>query len=213
MKNKKLLQRIGIGVFVAIVLIAVGVGVYNTKKQDREVDAVIQQILAESPPQTEKVDSVAKDGMYVLIDFTGYLDGKTFEGGDAKDFKLGIGPKTFIDGFEEQLLNKKAGDKVDVKVRFPKDYQAPNLANKPVVFKVKVKEVHKALPKELNDEFVASLGKSLGYEDLKTVKDLRKFIDAAITQEKKNKGQQEQPQGQQEQPQQPDQGQEAPTGE
>lgn len=174
---------------VAVVLVTiVTVNVYNGKKaENQEIDYVIQNALNQAPPRGEKIDSVSANGMMVIIDFTGYVDDEKFEGGDAKDYPLILGSNQFIPGFEPQLVGKKAGDKVDVKVTFPKEYNSKDLANKDAVFKVVVKEVQKVIPNELNDEFV----KSLQLEGVTTTKQLRKHIAKLIKEQKKVQEQQQ----------------------
>ena len=80
-------------------------------------------------------------GDTVKINFAGFLDGVQFPGGTASDYPLTLGSGQFIPGFEEQLVGAKPGEERDVKVRFPDQYQAKNLAGKEVIFKVKVLEI------------------------------------------------------------------------
>jgi trigger factor len=82
----------------------------------------------------------SKLGDTVKIDFVGYLDGKPFKGGAGEDYPLKLGSKTFVPGFEEQLIGKKEGEEADVNITFPANYY-PNLAGKAVVFKVKIREI------------------------------------------------------------------------
>lgn len=96
------------------------------------------------------------------IDFLGRIDGEAFEGGKAEDFPLVLGSGQFIPGFEDQLVGKTAGEQVDVKVSFPENYGAPNLAGKEAVFEVLVKEVRAPAKAELNDD----LAKKFGAADL-----------------------------------------------
>jgi len=96
----------------------------------------------------------AKSGDRVRIDFLGKLNGEPFDGGKAEGYNLELGSKSFIDTFEDQLIGKKAGDEVDVKVTFPKDYHKKELAGQPAVFEVKVLSVSTPELPELTDEFV-----------------------------------------------------------
>ena len=99
------------------------------------------------------VDRAAENGNIVAIDFVGSVDGEKFEGGSAENYELELGSGTFIPGFEDQLVGVKAGDDKDVKVTFPTDYQAANLAGKEAVFACHVNAVKvKELP-ALDDEF------------------------------------------------------------
>ncbi|MBR5354571.1 MAG: FKBP-type peptidyl-prolyl cis-trans isomerase [Alphaproteobacteria bacterium] len=86
-------------------------------------------------------EKTAKNGDVVVIDFAGFLGEEQFKGGTAESYPLKLGSHTFIPGFEEQLVGAKVGESRDVKVTFPFEYPAENLAGKDVVFKVKVKEI------------------------------------------------------------------------
>ncbi|MEG1500077.1 MAG: trigger factor, partial [Clostridia bacterium] len=98
-----------------------------------------------------------KDGDAVVIDFSGKVDGKIFEGGTAKDYRLELGSHTFIEGFEEQVCGMKIDEEKDVNVSFPESYPVAELAGKPAVFAVKLHKIEgKELP-ELNDEFASSV--------------------------------------------------------
>lgn len=101
-------------------------------------------------PAAEK----AKIGDSVNIDYVGKIDKKEFEGGAAKGYQLELGSKSFIDDFEEQLVGKKAGDEVRVKVKFPKEYHNAEYAGKAAEFEVKINEVLAAEMPEINDEFI-----------------------------------------------------------
>ena len=85
----------------------------------------------------------AKNGDTVVIDFAGFLGEEQFAGGTAYNYPLKLGSHTFIPGFEEQLVGAKVGESRDVNVVFPIDYMAENLAGKPVVFKVTIKDIKK----------------------------------------------------------------------
>ena len=114
-----------------------------------EVDAVIQQALAESP---EVVEDAAKEGDTVNIDYSGSIDGVKFDGGTAEKQDLKLGSGQFIPGFEDQLIGAKAGETVTVKVTFPEQYGNADLAGKAAEFEVKVNEVKRE--PELSDEWV-----------------------------------------------------------
>lgn len=96
----------------------------------------------------------SQDGDVVVFDFKGFIDGKTFDGGEAENYTLTIGKGQFIHGFEEQLVGHAIGEDFDVNVTFPETYQEKSLAGKPAVFKIKLHEIkHRELP-DLDDEFV-----------------------------------------------------------
>ena len=108
-----------------------------------------QQMAATKEPK----EDAAETGDETVIDFVGYKDGVAFPGGDGSDYPLVLGSGSFIPGFEEQLVGSKKGDHVEVKVTFPEEYQAKELAGKEAVFQCDVKKVEaKELP-ELDDDF------------------------------------------------------------
>jgi trigger factor len=106
----------------------------------------------------EAKDGEAETGDRLSIDYKGSVDGEPFEGGAGEDAYIVIGSSRFIPGFEEGLLGAKAGDKRDVNVTFPEDYQAKHLAGKDAVFDVTVKEVAKPVDAKADDEFARTLG-------------------------------------------------------
>ncbi len=97
--------------------------------------------------------AVEKDDTAV-IDFEGFKDGEAFEGGKGEMYSLVIGSGSFIPGFEDQIIGHNTGDEFDVNVTFPEEYQVPELAGAPAVFKVKLHEIKARILPELNDEFV-----------------------------------------------------------
>ena len=110
----------------------------------------------------------SKDGDQLLIDFLGRVDGEAFEGGGAEDATLTLGSGQFIPGFEEQLVGAKPGDEVLVKVTFPAEYQAAQLAGKDAEFTVQVKEVRAPMASKVDD----ALAERLGIENLEKLKEL-----------------------------------------
>lgn len=126
--------------------------------------------LAESRKETVKVETnrAAKKGDTTVIDFVGSIDGVEFQGGKGSNYPLVLGSGSFIPGFEEQIIGKKAGDKVDVKVTFPETYHAKDLAGKESVFAVEIKELRTSKDVEINDDFA----KSLGEESLDKLKEI-----------------------------------------
>ncbi|HIU67759.1 MAG TPA: trigger factor, partial [Candidatus Caccomorpha excrementavium] len=108
------------------------------------------------------------------IDYEGFVDGVHFEGGKGENQALAIGSHSFIDTFEEQLIGKKIGEEAEIHVTFPGDYHAKELAGKPAVFKVTVKEIKvKELP-NLDDEFAQDVSEFNTLEEYKA--DLEKTI-------------------------------------
>ncbi len=96
----------------------------------------------------------AKNGDAVNINYVGSIDGVEFEGGKADNYQLELGSKSFIDNFEDQLVGKRAGDEVKVKVKFPKEYHDAKFSSKAATFNVKINDVLAAKNPELNDDFI-----------------------------------------------------------
>ena len=120
---------------------------------DEEVDAEVKKEQDKNARTVAVEDRAAANGDITTIDFEGFVDGVAFEGGKGTDYALTLGSGTFIPGFEDQLVGANAGDHVEVKVTFPEEYQAKELAGKEAVFQCDVKKVEaKELP-ELDDDF------------------------------------------------------------
>jgi trigger factor len=136
---------------------------------DEDVAASMKNLTSQSRTYEAKGGKAPKaaDGDMVVMDFVGRVDGETFEGGTASDSQLVLGSGQFIPGFEEQLKGAKAGDEKLVKVTFPADYGAANLAGKDAEFTVTVKEIRVAKDAEPDEEFA----KRLGMESLDKLKD------------------------------------------
>lgn len=142
----------------------------TTDVADKTIEEAIGRI-AKSINEPELVTEKrgAKMGDILLIDFDGSVDGEPRPGMKGDNHNLELGSKSFIDDFEEQLVGSKVGDKKTVKVAFPKDYHAPDLAGKKAEFKVNVKELRAPKPVELTDELAKQLG-------LATLADLKKRV-------------------------------------
>jgi len=119
----------------------------------KDIDDQIEKLADFSKTYDEESKTKAKEGDQVTIDAVGYIDGKAFDGGKLDAHKLVLGSKSFIPGFEDQLVGCKTGDNITVKVTFPKDYHAENLAAKPSEFKVKVIAVHKEKAVKIDNKF------------------------------------------------------------
>ena len=98
-------------------------------------------------------DRPVKEKDIAVIDFEGFVDGKAFEGGKAEKHELEIGSKTFIPGFEDQVIGMKVGEEKDINVKFPEDYFSKDLAGKDATFKVKLHEIKEKQLPALDDEF------------------------------------------------------------
>jgi len=137
--------------------------------KDSDVEESLEKLLKFHRSWDKKdEDYKAKKGDSVNIDYNGSIDDVEFQGGKAENYQLELGSKTFIDNFEDQLVGKKAGDQVKVKVKFPKEYHKSDLAGKQAVFQVKVNNVLTAKSPDLNDEFIK---KTFGLENLEKLKD------------------------------------------
>ena len=141
----------------------------------KEIDEVIERI-QKGLSEKKEVKRAAKLGDEMVIDFVGKKDGKAFQGGTGKDYPLVLGSNSFIPGFEDALVGLKAGDTKDVKLAFPKDYHAKDLAGQDVVFEVAVKKVNSVKLPALDDKFAAKAGPFTSMEDLR--KDIKAEIAA-----------------------------------
>lgn len=127
------------------------------KVSEMEVERQIQQIL-ESNATNEPKDGPAAWGDTAVIDYEGFKDGVAFPGGKGTQFPLGLGSRTFIPGFESQLVGHAAGEDVDVKLSFPVNYQEKSLAGQPVVFKVHIHQIVQKKRPQFDDAFAKSKG-------------------------------------------------------
>ena len=141
----------------------------------KEIDEVIERI-QKGLSEKKEVKRAAKIGDETVIDFVGKKDGEAFQGGTGKDYPLVLGSNSFIPGFEDALVGLKAGDTKDVKLAFPKDYHAKDLAGQDVVFEVTVKKVNSVKLPALDDKFAAKAGPFTSMEDLR--KDIKAEIAA-----------------------------------
>lgn len=155
----------------------------NVEVSDEEVDADLNQ-QRENNSRMVTVERAVADGDVAVIDFEGFVDDIAFEGGKGENYSLAIGSHSFIDNFEEQLIGKNAGDDLEVNVTFPEEYQAKELAGKPAVFKVSIKEVKEKQLPELDDEFASEVS---DFETLAEYKeDIRKKLAEKKEQDAKN---------------------------
>ena len=153
------------------------VGKEEKEVPDEIVDTEVERI-REGFARLEQVERAAAEGDSVLIDFEGFVDGSAFEGGAAEDYLLALGSGQLIEGFEEQLIGAEAGEEREVKVTFPTDYQAEQLAGEDAVFKVKVKEVREKVLPDLDDEFASDASEFDTLEELRA--DIREKVGVAL---------------------------------
>ena len=165
-----------------------GIKVEAKKVTEKDVKAELERVRNQHARLVEKHDVIAM-GDIANIDFKGMMDGVAFDGGTAEGYDLEIGSHTFIEGFEDQLIGAKAGDKVNVNVKFPENYQAEELKGKPAVFECVVNSVKtKELP-ELNDAFASDISEFETMEEFKkhTKEHLEKHAEEHAKYEAENK--------------------------
>jgi trigger factor len=135
---------------------------------DADVDDALERLAKGARDYVARPEGeAARKDDTVVIDFVGSIDGVEFEGGKGSDFNLTLGSGQFIPGFEDQLTGAKAGETVEVKVKFPDGYQAAELAGKDALFVVTVKEVKAPAETALDD----ALAQKLGLDSLATLRD------------------------------------------
>ncbi len=146
----------------------------STKVTADEVKAELARMQEQNSTVSDVDDRAVKNNDIVVIDFEGFVDGKAFEGGKAEKYELTIGSNQFIPGFEDQIIGHKIGDKFDVNVKFPEDYQA-DLASKDAVFKIKLHGIKVKEVPALDDEFAKDVSEFDTLDELK--KDIKKQLE------------------------------------
>ena len=126
-------------------------------------------------------DRPVEDGDITVIDFEGFVDGKAFEGGIAENHELTIGSKTFIPGFEDQIIGMKIDEEKDINVKFPEEYFSEELKGKDATFKVKLHEIKKKELPELNHDFAKDAS------EFDTLEEIKASIKEKLEEENKNK--------------------------
>lgn len=151
----------------------------NTVSEE-DVEVRLNEMVNRNARLTSVEDKALENGDTAVIDFEGFENGVAFEGGKGENYNLVIGSNTFIPGFEDQLVGKKAGEEVEVNVTFPETYHAENLAGKPVVFNVKVNDVKVKEVPALDDEFAKDT------TEFETLAELRADVKAKLEEQAKN---------------------------
>lgn len=128
--------------------------------KDEDVEKALKD-LTESRRETEALEKErpSQKGDIAIIDFEGFIDNKAFPGGKGSKYPLELGSKSFIEGFEDQLIGKNKDDKVDVNVQFPKDYHVKEFAGKDALFKVKIIDIRQKKVPTIDDNFAKELGR------------------------------------------------------
>ena len=159
-------------------------GIEATKEDvvvtDEELEKEVNRNLANSADLEVVEDGAIEKGNVAVFDFCGSVDGVEFEGGKAENYSLEIGSGQFIPGFEDQMLGMKNGEEKVVKVKFPEEYHASDLAGKDAEFKVVVHEIKKRVLPELNEDYV----KGLEIEGVETVDAYKAMLKENLEKEK-----------------------------
>jgi trigger factor len=158
-------------------------GIEVEKVESEVTDDMVEDELKSVQKSQSRMETVedrkSEEGDTVIIDFDGSIDGTPFDGGKGENFELKLGSGQFIDGFEDQLIGKDAGDDVDVVVTFPEDYGAKDLAGKEALFKTKIHEIkHEVLP-EIDDDLASDVS------DFETLDEFRKDIKKNLKEDAK----------------------------
>lgn len=153
----------------------------DTTVTDEDVAAELDKVKEQNARLVVADDKAVEDGDQTTIDFEGFVDGVAFEGGKGEDYPLTIGSHSFIDTFEEQLIGKKVGEEVEVNVTFPEQYQAKELAGKPAMFKVTIKEIKVKEYPELDDDFAQDVSEFDTLDEYKA--DIKKNLEEKKAQE------------------------------
>jgi len=146
---------------------------------DKEVEEQVEGLRQRQAKEGDEKKAPAADGDWVKVDFQGFIDGKPFPGGHASDYPLVLGRKQLIPGFEEQLLGASAGETRQVKVQFPADYPAQDVAGKSAEFMVTLKEVRLLSLPPLDDAFAQAFG-----PEVKDLAFLRDRLREALAEQK-----------------------------
>lgn len=146
----------------------------ETKVTEKDIKGVLEN-LAASFAEKKVTKRAAKLDDEVVIDFVGKKDGKAFDGGSAKDYKLVLGSKMFIPGFEDGVVGHEPGDKFELELTFPKDYGVKDLAGAKTVFEVLLKQVNEVVKPAIDDELAKKCGP---FKDLSALKaDIKKNLE------------------------------------
>jgi len=146
---------------------------------EEEVDEALKTLQDSQAELILKEEGVVAEGDTVVIDFEGFLGDEPFEGGKGENHSLEIGSGQFIPGFEEELIGEETGAETEVKVTFPEEYHAEDLAGKEATFKVKIHEIKEKEVPELDDEFAKDVD-----DEVETLAELREKKEEELKQQK-----------------------------
>jgi trigger factor len=152
---------------------------------DEEVDRELGIRQRQQSRMETVEDRASQEGDTVIFDFDGSIDGEAFDGGKAENYELKLGSGQFIPGFEEQLEGHKSGDDIDVKVTFPEDYHAADLAGKEALFKCKLHEIKTEILPEIDDDFASDIS------EFETLAELKEDIKKNLTEKAKKSDEEE----------------------
>jgi trigger factor len=147
---------------------------------DKDVDEQVEALRRRQAKPGAELERPAANGDTLKIDFQGFIEGQPFPGGTAQDYDLVLGQNSLIPGFEEQLLGAKKGDSRQVKVSFPADYPAQDVAGKPAEFVVQVKEIRATELPAADDTWAKTFG-----EEVTDLAFLRERLKEAVASQKK----------------------------
>lgn len=151
------------------------------KVEDKDIEHELGHMAEHNSRMVTVEDRPVKDGDSTTIDFEGFVDGKSFEGGKAEGQQLVIGSNTFIPGFEDQIIGMKIGEEKDIQVKFPEEYFSKDLAGKDATFHVKLHAISvKEMPK-LDDEFAKDVS------EFDTLAELKADIKEKLEKDNKDK--------------------------
>ena len=134
---------------------------------DAEIDRQIERLQQQTPRIALVEDRATALGDEVVLDYAGFCDGVQFPGGTAQMQTLVLGSGSFIPGFEEQLVDKVPGEEVVVKVMFPTQYHAEELAGKAAEFRCKIHQILIKTSYELDDVFAKEVGGCETFEEMR----------------------------------------------
>lgn len=148
---------------------------------DEDIDHEIGHMAEKNSRLVTIEDRPVEEKDIAVIDFEGFVDGVAFDGGKAENHELEIGSKTFIPGFEDQIIGMKIGEEKDINVKFPEEYFSKDLAGKDAVFKVKLHEIKRKELPEIDDEFAKDVS------EFDTIKELKESIKEKLEEENKSR--------------------------